>query len=493
MLLPSLNGVTGFGGEMYVKFEDGSVHYQDAFGRTSSAHEFLQKKTSKERIGRNSICGCGSGRKYKYCCLNLAENLRTSWDVLSIRERNLAFCACIKDVLGLNKGKTWSDVRRNLSEDDIIKIYEFYSVLWPADTDIYALLPKSDGKLRGLYSGPVDIRTITENAVPIASLFDEFLIETPICNPNVTNPEFSPIKSPSQYKYQSLKDLLFFLHMEPFIGLGLINVIPEPVEFDIELMQAMLGMARDRSQRNEPIHKQDLQRHFKLATEDLLNSTAFMPRARRVDFFVSEFGLDEVSASDIITISELNAESSPLTLLQKTSVGSGGQLIMSRNGPNYEMALFIAQVTGSVIVTDSISRWKQLYSAQHRNQGISSFPWGKALDAFNIVPLDLQFEDTFTKSQGTFSKTRNLLKEVDQAVLRNNRTPAHIQLITTHINDLIKHLNTGNESLVLKNMMLSSPDGGFNDRNVQRLLARSSCLKYEDNVRSILGIDIATL
>lgn len=493
VLLPSLNGILGFGGEMYVKFEDGSVHYQDALGRTTHSHEFLQKTPSKVQIGRNMNCGCGSGRKYKHCCLNLAENLRTSWDVVSIRERNLAFCDCIKDVLGLNQGKTWLDVRKDITDDHITKIYEFYSILWPVDTDIYNLLPKSDGKLRALYSGPVDVRTITENAVPMASLFDEFLIETPICNPNITNPEFSPIKSPSQYKYQSLKDFLFFLQMEPFIGLGLINIIPEPVEFDTGLMRAMLDMTRDRSQRNEHIHKQDLQRHFILSTEDLLNSTALMPRDMRVNFLVSHFGLNEVSASDIITTSELNAESSPLTLLQKTSVGSGGQLMISRNGPNYEMALFIAQVTGSVIVTDSISRWKQLYSAQHRDQGISSFPWGKALDAFNIVPLDLQFEDTFTKSQGPFSKTRNLLKEVDQTILRNNRTPAHIQLLTTNINDFIKQLNADNRSLVLKNMIISSPEGGFYDRNVQRLLARSSCIKYDDNVRSILGIDIATM
>ncbi|EJC2819611.1 DUF4238 domain-containing protein [Escherichia coli] len=492
VLLPSLNGVMGFGGEMYVKFEDGSVHYQDAFGRTSSGHEFLQKKTSKERIGRNSICGCGSGRKYKYCCLNLAGNLRTSWDVLSIRERNLAFCACIKDVLGLNKGKTWSDVRRNLSEDDIIKIYEFYSVLWPTDTDIYALLPKSDGKLRGLYSGPVDIRTITKNALPIASLFDEFLIETPICNPNVTNPEFSPIKSPSQYKYQSLKDFLFFLHMEPFIGLGLINIIPEPVEFDITLMRAMLDMTKARCQKRQPIHRQDLQRHFILATEDLLNSTALMPRAMRVDFLVRQFGLNEEAASEVITTSELNAESSPLMLLQKTPAGSGGQLMMSRNAPNYEMALFIAQVTGSVIVTDSISRWEQIYSAQHRHQGVSVFPWKETLDAFNSVPLDIQFEDTFLKSQGLFAKTRNLLKEIDQTILRNNRKPAHLHLLATHINGLIKELNLGKESLVLKNLVISSPEGGFHDRNVQRLLACSSCLQYDNNVRTILGIDIAT-
>ncbi|MGS9951834.1 DUF4238 domain-containing protein [Klebsiella pneumoniae] len=492
VLLPSLNGVLGFGGEMYVKFEDGSVHYQDAFGRTSSAHEFLQKKTSKERIGRNSICGCGSGRKYKYCCLNLAENLRTSWDVLSIRERNLAFCNCIKDVLGLNKGKTWLDVRKELTEEHITKIYEFYAILWPIDTDIYNLLPKSDGKLRALYSGPVDIRTIVENAIPMASLFDEFLIESPICNPNVTNPDFSPINHPSQYKYQSLKDFLFFLHMEPFIGLGLINIIPEPAEFDIELMRAMLDMARDRSQRKEHIHEQDLQRHFTLATEDLLNSTVLMPRSIRVDFLMSQFDLAEELATDIISMSESKADSSPLMLLQKPPTGSSGQLMMSRNGPNYEMALFIAQATGSVIVTDSISRWNQLYSAQHRNQGISAYPWSKTLDTFNSVPLDIQFDRTFLKSQGLFSKTRNLLKCIDQTILRNNRSPSHLQNLAAHINDLMKQLNVESESLVLKNMMISAPEGGFHDRNVQRLLARSSCLKYDDNVRSILGLDITT-
>ncbi|MDK7156138.1 hypothetical protein QP485_28785, partial [Klebsiella pneumoniae] len=79
---------------------------------------------------------------------------------------------------------------------------------------------------------------------------------------------------------------------------------------------------------------------------------------------MSQFDLAEELATDIISMSESKADSSPLMLLQKPPTGSSGQLMMSRNGPNYEMALFIAQATGSVIVTDSISRWNQLYSAQ---------------------------------------------------------------------------------------------------------------------------------
>ena len=150
----------------------------------------------------------------------------------SIRERNLAFCNCIRDVLGFHSGKTWVDVRRELSGRQISEIYEFYSILWPRETDIYSLLPKSDGKLRGLYTGPLDVRVISAHALPMASMFDELLIETPIINPNVLKPEFGQIQSPDKYKYQALKDFLFVLEIEPFIDLGQVNLIPNLADFD---------------------------------------------------------------------------------------------------------------------------------------------------------------------------------------------------------------------------------------------------------------------
>ncbi|HDM8174282.1 TPA: DUF4238 domain-containing protein [Vibrio harveyi] len=491
VLQPPKNELYRYGGEMYARFEDGSVHYQDAFGRTTPPNEFLNKDIDEAQLDRNDLCGCGSGRKYKNCCRDVPQELRTTWSVASIRERHLMFCNCIRDVLGFDSGKTWLDVRRELSDDQIKRIYTFYAALWPRETDIYSLLPKSDGKFRGLYTGPLDVRTISISALPMASMFDEFLIETPVTNPNNVRPDFSPVENPARYKYQALKDFMFMLQLEPYIGLGLVNLIPDPSEFDMPLMRAMMEMARERGDRQEILNEQDHRLHFRLITEDLLNSTAMMPKEARVQFLISEFGLDEDVATQTIDTLESAAEASPLVMLQQVELRDSGQFQQLRMGPNYEMALLIAQVTGSVLVTDSGSRWQELKAAQHRAQGIVSYPWNDAHSQFNALPIDEPFLDTFRKSQGIFSTARNWLKTTDRMVLSNNRNAAQQTRLAGQASDFTNRLERQTaEPLLMERFRISSPEGGFYDATVQRLLARSSCLRYDKSVRSVYGIGI---
>jgi uncharacterized protein YchJ len=491
VLQPPKNELYRYGGEMYAHFEDGSVHYQDAFGRTTPPNEFLNKDIDEAQLSRNDLCGCGSGRKYKNCCRDVPQELRTTWSVASIRERHLMFCKCIRDVLELDSGKTWLDVRRELSDDQIKRIYGFYAALWPRETDIYSLLPKSDGKYRGLYTGPLDVRTIGISALPMASIFDEFLVETPVTNPNNVRPEFSPIENPARYKYQALKDFMFMLQLEPYIGLGLVNLIPDPSEFDMPLMRAMMDMARERGDRQEILNEQDHRLHFRLFTEDLLNSTAMMPKEVRVQLLISEFGLDEDVATQTIDTLEGVAEASPLVMLQQVELRDSGQFQQFRMGPNYEMALLIAQVTGSVLVTDSGSRWQELMAAQHRAQGIVSYPWNDAHTQFNALPIDEPFLDTFRKSQGIFSTARNWLKTTDRMVQGNNRNAAQLTQLAGQASDFANRLERQTaEPLLLDRFRISSPDGGFYDATVQRLLARSSCLRYDRSVRSVYGVGI---
>ncbi|EPG0531450.1 DUF4238 domain-containing protein [Vibrio harveyi] len=491
VLQPPKNELYRYGGEMYAHFEDGSVHYQDAFGRTTPPNEFLNKDIDEAQLDRNDLCGCGSGRKYKNCCREVPQELRTTWSVASIRERHLMFCNCIRDVLGFDSGKTWLDVRRELSDDQIKRIYTFYAALWPRETDIYSLLPKSDGKFRGLYTGPLDVRTISISALPMASMFDEFLIETPVTNPNNVRPDFSPVENPARYKYQALKDFMFMLQLEPYIGLGLVNLIPDPSEFDMPLMRAMMEMARERGDRQEILNEQDHRLHFRLITEDLLNSTAMMPKEARVQFLISEFGLDEDVATQTIDTLESAAEASPLVMLQQVELRDSGQFQQLRMGPNYEMALLIAQVTGSVLVTDSGSRWQELKAAQHRAQGIVSYPWNDAHSQFNALPIDEPFLDTFRKSQGIFSTARNWLKTTDRMVLSNNRNAAQQTRLAGQASDFTNRLERQTaEPLLMERFRISSPEGGFYDATVQRLLARSSCLRYDKSVRSVYGIGI---
>ena len=489
VLLPPKEDVI-FGREIYAHFEDGRVHYQDAFGRTTPQDDHLIKYVDETQLGRNDSCGCGSGKKYKYCCRDVPLELRTTWSVVSIRERNLKFCNCIREVLGLNSGKSWLDVRKEISDDQIKQIYGYYSILWPRETDIYSLLPKPDGKFRGLYTGPLDFRTISVNALPMASMFDDFLIEMPITNPNNVRPEFSPIENPTRYKYQALKDFMFMLQLEPYIGLGLVNLIPDPSEFDMPLIRAVMDMASERGKKQDVLDEQDRLLHFEMCIEDLLNATSMMPREVRVQLLISQFGFDNNDATKMIEALEHIAEASPLVLLQQVNLKDSGQFMQFRMGPNYEMALLIAQVTGSVVVTDSGSRWKELMAAQHRSQGVVTYPWNDAHTSFDSLPIDEPFLDTFRKSQGNFTTARNWLKTTDQMVLNNNRNTDQLTSLAGQASDLMKQLRQVTEPFLLPQFKISSPEGGFYDVNVQRLLARSSCLRYDKYVRSVYGIRI---
>lgn len=492
VLMPPSEELYHFGGEMFVGYEDGRTHYQDAFGRSTPQNEHLKKETDESKLGRNDKCGCGSNRKYKHCCRAVPKELRTSWSELSIRERNLAFCRAIKGILGLDAGKTWLDVRREITEEQIARIYGFYSALWPRETDIYSLLPKSDGRFRALYTGVLDVRVIELHAVPMASLFDEFLIEIPIINPNNVKPEFSPVKSPSQYKYQALKDFLLILVLEPYIDYGLINLIPEPSNFDLNLMNAMMDMAKYRRETVES--RRDMQTHTKLEIEDYLNSTHMMPRDVKIRSMVSDFGIPEDLAAQSIDKLEANAEASPLTMLQPIKPGGDGQLMLYNMMPNYEMSLFVAQVTGSVIVTDSESRWIELQAAQHRQMGVVSYPWNDVYGQISRLPMDYHMLESFTKTQQHFTTARAVLKQADELVLADKHAPDQLERLTesvTRLNSRLGQIDSDKTAgFVNGGCKILVPDGGIYDSNVQRLLALSGCLSYDYKVRSVYYVGL---
>lgn len=489
VLLPPSDKISTYS-EMYAQFEDGTIHYQDSFGRSTKQNDYLNKLVDEAKLGRNDLCGCGSGKKYKTCCLRTPIELRTTWNVASIKERNLAFCRCIRDILGIDKGKTWKDIRRNLSNSQIIDIYGYYSILWARETDIYSLLPKLDGKFRGLYTGILDVRSIHKNAIPAAAMFEEFLIQTPIVNPNNLKPEFNPIKSPNQYKYQAIKDFLFMLDLEPYIDYGYINLIPDPSEFDLELKKAMFSMAKKRNHIEDIKSRVDHEIYCQLTVEDILNATAMMPLDNRIKMLTNKFNLTEIEAIKFLNEFGNYFETSPLTLLQTLSSEKSGQFIQYCMGPNYEMALLIAQVTGSVVITDSESRWQELINAQHRNQGLIIYPWNTMLNELDIAPIDEQFLKKFIKSQAGISTFRDILKKVDHIILNNHQDREKSTVIANQISNIKEEFQHTSSLVRTMDLKIVSPDGGFYDKNVQRLLARSSCINYENKVRAIYGVNL---
>ncbi|MFW7523765.1 hypothetical protein ACODM8_06445 [Vibrio ostreicida] len=119
-----------------------------------------------------------------------------------------------------------------------------------------------------------------------------------------------------------------------------------------------------------------------------------------------------------------------------------------------------------------------------------TYPWNDVHTQFNVLPIDESFLDTFRKSQGNFVTARNWFKTVDQMVLDNSCNTGQFTRLAGLASDLMGRLEQNTEPLVLSQFRIFSPEGGFYDANVQRLLARSSCLKYDRYVRSVYGIGI---
>ena len=192
-------------------------------------------------------CGCGRGKSFKECCQSKPEALRPAWNEKSIRERNLMLQNGIVNVLELESGKDWVQIRRELTDDKIGKIYNLYEGLWPLETDLLALLPKPDGEARAVYTGSIHPSSITDFALAAPLYFGELIVAHPFVHSGVMKKEMSPTENPKSYRQEFLKTILFFLNVMPLVDLGLVNLIPDPCDFDFHLREQMMSMARARS------------------------------------------------------------------------------------------------------------------------------------------------------------------------------------------------------------------------------------------------------
>jgi len=366
ILLPPENELWHFGGEIYVGGSDGKLaYYQDAFGRTLGEMAVLKKTPTKDKVGRNEPCPCGSGRKYKKCCQNKPESERPSSTEYSIRERNIILFNAATEILGLSKGKTWEDVRRELSDEHVREIHNVVASLWPIETNLMDLLPHPDTNvLRALYAGLVDPRMMLRNVAGFSLYVDEIMVVSPFTNPACVAEEYSPVTSPTQYKQETIKNVLLLMQLAPFINAGIVHLIPDPCDFDYKLRKNTWDMAKERLKGWEP-RSEDYEEFKQFFREDYMRSLWGLPEEslkRQIKKAVPEIPDSEMTKV-IEAIEKMRIRDS-LALLQPVLPGEeGAQLSKFQFSPNLELGLFLSQITGSLIYTDNLQRWSEILGA----------------------------------------------------------------------------------------------------------------------------------
>ena len=86
----------------------------------------------------------------------------------------------IVNVLELESGKDWVQIRRELTDEKISKIYNLYEALWPLETDLLALLPKPDGEARAVYTGSIHPSSINDFALAAPLYFGELIVRASV-------------------------------------------------------------------------------------------------------------------------------------------------------------------------------------------------------------------------------------------------------------------------------------------------------------------------
>jgi Protein of unknown function (DUF4238) len=486
IFLPPKNDLWHFGGELYARFGSGEVYYQDAFGRTEKEREFLKKKPPSKRLHARDLCGCGSGRAFGACCEHKLVALRPTWKERSIRERNSMLFTGMSKILGITEDRDWITVRREITDEKIKEVYGLYDALWPRETNLIAMLPKPDGEARGIYTGILHPSVISNCALGLSLYFDELLIEHPFIHPRTVAKEFSPLEHPKTYRQEFLKSAVLFMTIMPLVEQGFVTLFPDPCNFDFHLRDQMFQMASFRSQAMKVDPKEETG-FLEMMEDDHKRSMLLLPReAIRHQVLQDSPELDEKTLEAVLNGFDMIRERDPLAVLQEGSLEggkSGGQLVPLKMAPNFEITMYLAQATGSCIVTDSVFRWRELMASAERSiQGASPLTQLRAAveRAEFVFPHDVR-EIGVLAENGVFRGYPGIMRKVFKylSVLseRGPKPNVEASLIGEFKRVQASTVPTAKKSRAhLSEARVSClwPAGGIQDNTVNRLLLMSN-------------------
>jgi hypothetical protein len=195
------------------------------------------------------------------------------------------------------------------------------------------------------------------------------LIEHPFVHAGTMRKEFSPVDNPQTYRQEILKAVALLVSLMPLIDCGVVNLVPDPCNFNLHLRDQMMQMARARvAGRDIAVDEND--RTYKVMEKDARRSLLLMPQDVLEAQLASGIpGLQGVDAAELRQGLEAMKHSDPLVSLQSDALADGkggGLLCMSKLAPNFEMTMYLAQATGSAIATDSAYRWAEISDALMR-------------------------------------------------------------------------------------------------------------------------------
>jgi len=357
------------------------------------------------KIKRNDSCPCGSGKKYKYCCEG-----KTDWNQiiregkdwiphLSIRGRDILFIDEISKALQFDTSKarlSLKEYKAAFTDGAVRRIHEAIMEVWPPDMDIKGVLRVAQADVTGLYIGDYRTEFILKGLVRHSIYADKLLVVDPFVYPRSVRDEFNPILTPEQYRSQTLKNVNFWFSLVPWIKAGIVEIIRTPNDFDRQLNWDSIKRQQKKFEENEELKKalEESTRELKDrgVEEEALRDLILSAPNDYLEKVFRELALEKngISLKDFIAYIEKIREENPNFLEPFESGKEAGQLHMLSSGASYDIAKLTTALTGSYLVTDIYSKWKEIEidRESHHAENNEWTPFAKAFQSLKLKYLD---------------------------------------------------------------------------------------------------------
>lgn len=388
-----------------------------------------------------------AAEKYKRC--HLGKEIPSARSYLpkephfegtTLYDKNFVLLAGIVDIFKLNEKKDWHDVKSSISRDHVRELYKLIADLWPPNTDIAAIYPKPENKLRSFYVGHMRPESVTKSILRQSLYCDEILVTNPFLNPWTVVDKYNPLVHPEDYVADTLKWLLFFIQLAPWTENNIVTFIPDPGDFDYQLRRATWSMAQERAKnfslediKNdsmlEEYSKNDFKRMWLAVPQEAM-------RSRLKEHYPE---MPEKEVQKMLQHVEKLKDRDPLIPTNPNEKGMQG-MHRHESGANLEMAMFISQLTGSYLYTDIQLRMKEIMGAE-KNKLFSRNPWTPISQSFQ--ELDFKFLNNVDpgfalamRNDGRLNSMRNFLRNTWGDVTQADRE--NIKEHTLHFSDRLK-------------------------------------------------------
>ena len=200
------------------------------------------------------------------------------------------------------------------------------------------------------------------------------------------------------------------------------------------------------------------------------------------------------SPEEVLRGIELLKERDPLAVLQESTLAEekAGRFSVMKLCPNFQMTIYLAQATGSSIVTDSVFRWNEIKRTIHRRVQTAGTIANALADKINsstfAIPQVVEdivkpgTGDTFAEYPALMSDVFGYLSKLDEREQKPN--------YEKHLAARFSRIHARAQSAVKKAVISvrrrpecsALPVGGIQENTVNRLLLMSSSERHLSNI-----------